>query len=308
MQRPKGYTSWRIGDVKLTRIVELASEKLPHWGYQNLTPEQVIEQSWLRPHFATEDGKLKSCIQAFVIETPDLRIIVDTCIGNDKARKQENWNGLQTRFLDDLAASGYPPESIDIVLCTHLHVDHVGWNTRLVDGEWVPTFTNARYLFGKDEWAHWSQEITGAREGDITPEVFANVMEQSAVNADSVQPIIDAGLHELVEDTHELCPEVSLFPTPGHTPGHVSVSIRSGEDHAVITGDLMHHPIQCAMPHVASKFDHDVARAQDTRRAFLRRFADGPVMVFGTHFREPNWGRIITVGDTWQLEVQETPD
>lgn len=300
--------SWIIGNVKLTRIVEFATERLPHWGFRNLSRKEVLEQSWLRPQFATDDGKLKACIQAFVIETAELKIIVDTCIGNDKPRKQQGWGNLQTTFLEDLANAGYPPETIDIVLCTHLHVDHVGWNTKLVNGRWVPTFPNAKYLFGKQEWEHWSQEMGPEREGDIPLQVAEGVMEQKVVNSDSIQPIIEAGLHKLVEQNHNVCDEISLFPTPGHTPGHVSISIRSEEDHAVITGDMMHHPIQVALPHVCSNFDYDLARTEETRRKFLHKYANTPTRIFGTHFRHPTCGRIVSVGKGWQLKIEEDND
>jgi len=298
--------SWMIGDVKLTRIVEMKAERFPHWGFRNLSLEDVRAQAWMRPHFATEDGKLRSCIQSFVIETADRTIIVDTCVGNDKARQNESWNDLQTSFLDELAAAGYPPEGIDTVLCTHLHVDHVGWNTRLVDGNWIPTFANAKYLFGRFEWEHWSQEAGDKRNGEITPEVADDVMQQSVVNADSIQPVIDAGLHELVEPYHQICEGISLFPTPGHSPGHVSVSIKSGTEQAVITGDMMHSPIQCSLPHVASNFDYDTKQAEATRREFLSQHADGPVKVFGTHFRHPTWGRIVSNGDSWVFDVKDS--
>lgn len=297
--------SWMIGAIKLTRFIELAAERPPHWGYRNLTTDEVRKQTWLRPHFATEDGKLKACIQSFVLETASQRIIVDTCVGNDKPRQTEAWNGLQTSFLEDLHAAGYPPDTISTVLCTHLHVDHVGWNTRLVDGRWEPTFANAKYLFGRIEWEHWSQEMSNTREGDIAPHVAGGIMEQTLINQDSIQPVIDAGLQEFVEVDHQICAEISLEPTPGHTPGHVSIIIQSEGERAVITGDMMHHPIQCAMPHVASNFDHDVARAHETRTEFLRRYADGPVRIFGTHFGDPTWGHIVTEGEAWRLEVEE---
>lgn len=295
--------SWTIGEVKLTRIVELSAERTPEFGYRNLTTDEILEQTWLQPHFATEDGRLRSCIQAFVVETPTRRIIVDTCVGNDKPRSNAAWNSLQGSFLEDLAAAGYPPESIDTVLCTHLHVDHVGWNTRLENGAWIPTFPNARYLFGRVEWEHWSKEAAEVVAGDVETEVAANVIETAAVNQDSIRPIIEAGLHELVESTHTICPEISLEPTPGHTPGHVSVVITSNGANAVITGDLMHHPIQVAMPHVASKFDHNVAHAQATRRQFIARYADSEVRVFGTHFAAPTVGQVVAVGDSWQFKV-----
>jgi len=294
---------WQIGDVTVTRIVELSAVRTPDFGYRNLSSEEIMRETWLQPHFATADGRLKSCIQAFVVESQGRRIIVDTCVGNDKARSNAGWNQLQGSFLADLAAAGHPPDSIDMVLCTHLHVDHVGWNTMLVDGRWVPTFPNARYLFGRTEWEHWRQETTAAVAGDVDREIAEVVMDCAAVNQDSIRPVIDAGLHELVEADHQVTDEMHLEPTPGHTPGHVSVVIASQGRRAVITGDIMHHPIQCGLPHVASKFDHDVARARNTRIDFLRRYADDEVLIFGTHFAAPTAGRVVSHGDSWRFLV-----
>ena len=297
--------SWQIGQVKITRIVEMSAERTPDFGYSNLTTEMILGEAWLRPHFATDDGLLKSNIQAFVVETQGQRIIVDTCVGNDKPRSNEAWNELQGSFLEDLSAAGYPPESIDMVLCTHLHVDHVGWNTMLVDGRWVPTFANARYLFGRVEWEHWQQETADAIAGDVAPEIAAGVFDSPAVNQDSIRPVIDAGLHEPVEMTHRINDEVCLEPSPGHTPGHVSVVIESAGQHAVITGDMMHHPIQCSLPHVSSKFDYSREGAIDTRRDFLRRYAGGEVLVLGTHFAGPTAGWLVSHGETWHFVVDK---
>ena len=296
-------TQWQVGAVRITRVVELTAERAPEFGYRNLTTGEILTQGWLKPHFATEDGKLISAIQAFIVESQGQRIIVDTCVGNDKPRGNPAWNLMQGPFLDDLAAAGFPRESIDTVLCTHLHIDHVGWNTMLVDGQWLPTFPNARYLFGRIEWEHWGQELTELIRGDIEPEIAETVMDCRIVNQDSIRPIIAAGLEELVEVEHRVTDEVRLEPTPGHTPGHVSVVIESQGKRAVITGDLMHHPIQCALPHVASKFDHDVARAQSTRRDFLGRYADGETLVLGTHFAGPTAGHLVAHGEGWHLKV-----
>ncbi|MFP6748338.1 MAG: MBL fold metallo-hydrolase [Alphaproteobacteria bacterium] len=297
--------SWRIGEVKITSIVEMSAVRTPDFGYRNLTSEDIRRETWLQPHFATDDGRLKSCIQAFVVESQGRRIIVDTCVGNDKPRSNAAWNQLRGSFLDDLAAAGYRAESIDIVLCTHLHVDHVGWNTILSDGKWVPTFPNASYLFGRTEWGHWGRETVTATAGDVDPEIAEAVMDCAAVNQDSIRPIIEAGLHELVEMDHRVTGEVHLEPTPGHTPGHVSVVIASAGRRAVITGDMMHHPIQIGLPHVASKFDHDVDRAKSTRLDFLQRYGDDDVLVFGTHFAAPTAGRIVSHEGGWRFQVDK---
>ena len=192
---------------------------------------------------------------------------------------------------------------IDTVLCTHLHVDHVGWNTRLVDGRWIPTFPNASYLFGRKEWEYWSAETDEKLDNDVSQEVASEVLETRTVYQDSVRPIIEAGLHKLVEMDHKLTDEISLEPTPGHTPGHVSVRISSRGQHAIITGDMMHHPIQCTLPEASSNFDYSVAEASATRKEFLRCCADRPVLVLGTHFPEPTAGWIVSHGKSWRFSV-----
>lgn len=226
---------WRIGDVTITRIVEIEATGGMSRIIPDATRDRVQEIPWLYPHFADNEGRMRGSIHSLVIDTPDRNILVDTCVGNDKERAVPAWNKLQTKFLEDLKDRGYPIESIDTVLCTHLHIDHVGWNTRLVDGKWVPTFPHARYLFGEKEFEHWTR---------TEPEGSA----QSLIMADSVMPIVDAGLHTLVSQDAQICPEVSLIPSPGHTPGHVSVLIESKGESALITGDFLHHPCQMAHP------------------------------------------------------------
>jgi glyoxylase-like metal-dependent hydrolase (beta-lactamase superfamily II) len=302
-----GKDEWRIGDVKVTRVVELEGPREPEYLFRGLTPEEVQREAWLRPQFATENGRLLGSIHAFVLESGGKRIIVDTCVGNDKPRRRGIWNKLTGNFLAKLAAVGYPAESIDTVLCTHLHVDHVGWNTRLVDGRWVPTFPNARYLFGRAEWLHWSQEQGANITGDVTPEVAENVLEARVVYEDSVRPIVDAGLHDLVDPHHRITGEIWLEPTPGHTPGHASVGISSRGQTAFITGDMMHHPIQMARPELSSNFDWSMARAQATRRSFLGRNADRPVLILGTHFPAPTAGWAVSIGESWRLSLKR-PD
>ncbi len=280
--------SWTIGDVRITSVKEV---ELPIPGagiVPEATPEALAPHAaWLRPHFVTEDGRLRLLVQALVVESRGRRIVVDTCVGNDKDRTLPVFHHLETRFLDDLAQAGFPRETIDTVVCTHLHVDHVGWNTLKVGPRWVPTFPNARYLVVRSEWEHWS------KEEDRT---FGDVL------GDSVRPIFEAGLVDLVEPGHVLTDEVALEPTPGHTPGHVSVRIRSGGREAVITGDLMHHPAQCAHPGWASSADVDPEAARRTRRAFLEAQAGRPVLVIGTHFAGPHAGRIVRDGAAYRFE------
>lgn len=288
---------WQIGNVRVTRIVEGGEAVDASFFLEGVTREFVRSQDWLRPYFVTADGQTIGVRQTFVVESEGKRILVDTCVGNDKPRTVGLFNRLQTSFLQDLEASGCAPEAVDLVLCTHLHVDHVGWNTRLVKGRWVPTFPNARYLFGRKEWEYWTHAAETYSDG---------VIMDASILSDSITPVIEEGLADLVDTDHVITSEVRLIPTPGHTPGHVSVEIVSAGRTAIITGDMMHHPVQCCMPDVTVKLDDDTARARATRRAFLARYGDAPVVVFGTHFAHPTAGWIRARGDAWIFDVGGT--
>lgn len=286
---------WTIGNVTVTRIAEMETSGGMRFLLPQATREAVREIDWLYPHFADEEGRLKMSIHALIIEVPARpgaearRIVVDTCLGNDKTRANPHWTGLQTDFLKDLAEAGIERETIDTVLCTHLHVDHVGWNTMLVDGTWVPTFPNARYLIAKPEYDHWS--------GDDDP-------EQVQIMADSVEPVFAAGLVDLVETSEVICDELRLVPTLGHTPGHVSIEINSNGERALITGDFVHHPCQMAHPDWAAQVDTDSVQSTQTRRAVFSDLADAPVLIIGTHFAAPSAGHLKADGSVWRLEVE----
>jgi len=281
---------WQIGDVTVTKIVELETTGGSRFILPQATREEILPISWLIPHFADEDGRLKMSIHALMVEAPGRRIIVDTCLGNDKqGRRVPTWNERQGRFLEDLTAAGFPPESIDTVLCTHLHTDHVGWNTMLVDGRWVPTFPKADYLFGRVEYEHWATQ-------QERPDMLA-------VFGDSIVPILEAGLAKLVEWDHVICPEVRLVPSTGHSPGHASVVIESKGEHAMITGDFAHHPCQMARPGWCSTADFDPAAAESTRRRIFAELAGKPVLVIGTHFAGPTAGFVERDGDVYKLRV-----
>ena len=283
-------SKWKIGDVSVTKIVELEMTGGTRFLFPQVTPELIKPIAWLQPHFADENGRLRMSIHTFLVETPAHRIVVDTCLGNDKQnRRIPHWNDRQGPFLADLADAGYPADSIDTVLCTHLHVDHVGWNTMLRDGHWVPTFPNARYLMGRAEYEHWS---TNTQREDMRH-----------ILADSVTPILDAGLATLVETDHHVCDEISLTPTVGHTPGHVSVMIESRGERALISGDFMHHPCQIAHPEWDTTADSDPQQGILTRRMMFERLADTPVLVIGTHFAGATAGRIVRDGAAYRLDV-----
>lgn len=280
---------WQIGKVKVTRIIELEVAGGTRFILPQATPEAVKPMQWMVPHFATEDGKLIMSVHALVIETPERLMLVDTCIGNDKVRSIPAWNLRHGPFLQELAKAGYVPEQFDTIMCTHLHVDHVGWNTRLIDGIWVPTFPNARYLIGKQEFQYWSEVDPTTMGEDIM--------------SDSIQPVLEAGLVDLVASDHRVSREVRLKPTPGHTPGHVSIRIESEGEQALITGDCIHHPCQIEQLDWSSSADFDSTAATETRKRLLAEHSESPILIIGTHFATPSAGYIKRKADTYYLDV-----
>jgi len=283
---------WRIGDVDIARIVEV-------YGFEDditmllpdATPQYLQRFGWLVPHFATPDGRMIISFQCFVLRSKGRTAMIDTCIGNDRKREFDVFCNMQNTFLEDLRTAGFPAEQVTDVLCTHLHFDHVGWNTRLRDGKWVPTFPQARYLFGRREWQHWThlRDTGGYHHMDHLQ--------------DSIDPILAARLEEFIDADFRLTDEVSLIATPGHTPGHVSVLIESRGERAVITGDLMHSPVQIAIPATEARFDMDKPQAARTRRDFVQRFSDTGTLIIGSHFPEPTAGLIVADGTAWKLEL-----
>ncbi|MCF2529050.1 MBL fold metallo-hydrolase [Yinghuangia soli] len=274
--------SWQVGSAQLHKVVEVEFP-LPVAGALRTSDAGLLDRyPWLAPHFAGPDGTFTMSFHAMVVDTGVRRILVDTCIGNDRSTVPA-LPALQTGWLGTLTALGYPPESIDTVICTHLHFDHVGWNTRLADGAWVPTFPNARYLIPRLEWEFWSKHEGAGSVG-------------ATELADTVDPLFAAGLVDLVEADHQVAEGVRLEAAPGHTPGQVAVVVESQGERAVVTGDLVHHPVQFAAPEVPSPADVDIAQATATRRAFVDRYADTGTLVLGTHFPDPTGGRLVREG------------
>jgi glyoxylase-like metal-dependent hydrolase (beta-lactamase superfamily II) len=278
---------WRIGKVRITKVVELETVGSTRFILPLASREEIQKLPWLIPHFATEEGRLKMSIHSLIVETPMRRIVVDTGLGNDKhGRGVPTWNNRNTPFLEALTAAGFPPDTIDTVLCTHLHVDHVGWNTRLVGGAWVPTFPNARYVFERTEYEYW-------RDYSDTP-------ERAAVFNDSVKPIVDAGKAELIASDARLTEEITMIPTPGHSPGHMSLHITSDGAEGLLTGDVAHHPCQMAHLDWSSTADSDPHQAADTRQRLFSRVADRPVLVIGGHF---DAGLLMRDGEAFKFVV-----
>jgi glyoxylase-like metal-dependent hydrolase (beta-lactamase superfamily II) len=278
---------WKVGKVKITKIVELETVGSTRFILPLASNEEIRKSPWLIPHFATDEGRLKMSIHSLVVETPARRIVVDTGLGNDKqGRNVPTWNNRQGPFLETMREAGFAPDSIDTVLCTHLHVDHVGWNTSLVDGKWVPTFANARYVFGRAEYEYWRD--------------YREEPDKVAVFNDSVKPVADAGRADLVASDARLTDEITLITTPGHSPGHMSVHIRSDGEEALLTGDVAHHPCQMAHLDWSSTADFDPVQSAATRHQLFGRFADTETLVIGGHF---NAGHIRRDGDAFKFIV-----
>jgi glyoxylase-like metal-dependent hydrolase (beta-lactamase superfamily II) len=278
---------WRIGEVTVSAVVEGEHLFPCDMLLPAATPAEMARIGWVSPHFVTEKGELRLAIQALLVRTPTRRIVVDTCMGNDKPRSSPGGNMLSTDLLERMSAQGFGREEVDVVLCTHLHVDHVGWNTMLENGRWVPTFPRARYLMARTEFEHARQDAEH---------------DQPVIFADSVKPVFDAGLVDLVEADHRICEEVRFVPTHGHTPGHVSVAIESAGERALITGDFLHNPSQMARPDWGAFVDSDPKMAEATRRRVLAEVADQPVLLIGTHFAAPTAGRVVRDGTAYRLE------
>lgn len=282
------FLGWDLGGVRVVRIDEAP---LPQWLGPKLLPgadsELIAGTEWLHPEFVTAGAPVLEC-HTFGVVLDGKKILVDTGLGNGKTRRTPDWSDLDTPFLSRLEAAGFGPDEVDVVITTHLHMDHVGWNTRLVDGRWVPTFPRARYVVSRTEWDYWAQ---AEPDGD-----------RSQIFEDSVTPVWDAGLYDLVADADaEILDGLTLRRTPGHTPGHMAVEIAGGDRSAVITGDSIHHPVQLARPEISSPADTDQDEARRSRKSLLERIAGTETLLLGTHFTHPTAGLVTPDGDGYRL-------
>jgi glyoxylase-like metal-dependent hydrolase (beta-lactamase superfamily II) len=282
---------WRIGDVTVTQVVEQTMTIEPGKLLPAATAEEVGAIAWLGSDHVDDQRRLHMSFKSLIVRTPTCLALVDTCVGNDREGLDlAKWNGLQTGYLQALDDAGIDRDAVDVVLCTHLHVDHVGWNTMKIDGACRPTFPFARYLIDRTEYEHWR---TQAHEGEV-----------AAILRQSIDPIEEAGLLELIDARrgYGICEEVKLTPTPGHSPGHVSVRITSGGESALITGDAIHHPCQMARPEWGSVSDFDVAQAERTRRELLSGCESHGTLLIGSHFAGDPAGRVRRDGQAWRLD------
>jgi len=280
----------RIGDIRIQRIVETEEPFLPiSQMFPHARAEAIARhRSWLEPWALCPDsGRVILPVQGYLIETSHHTILIDSCVGNHKSNKFfEPWHNRQSNvWLERLAAAGARPDDIDFVLCTHLHLDHSGWNTQLINGRWLPTFPNARYLFAREEFNH--------RQG----------LEDSTF-IENVLPVMEAGQGVIVAMDHALDDEVWLEPTPGHTPGHVSIHLTSRGQRAVMMGDIMHSPVQCAEPewHCLSDGDPDLACV--TRRRFLQQHAETDTLILTAHFPSPSVGHVVSKNDNFHFDFR----
>lgn len=277
----------KIGNIEVWRILEINGPYLsPEELFPTVGTEARSAIETYAPHqICPKTGRLILPIQGFLLKTPSHTILVDGCVGNHKSNPNTpDWNMRSDgRFMAALMAAGIGPNDVDYVLCTHLHTDHVGWNTVLDDGRWVPTFPNARYLMTAADEEHFRSGAGNAY-------------------AESVLPVIEAGQVELVTSDHTLGDHVTLIPTPGHTPGHVSVLLKSGTSKAVITGDAIHTTAQCWHPDWHFKYDTDGDLAVTSRRSLLERASETNCKVLGSHFALPSIGRVKAHKDAFQWE------
>jgi glyoxylase-like metal-dependent hydrolase (beta-lactamase superfamily II) len=273
---------WQVGGVGVTRIEE-------RMGPSGFAPEQfmtgydravLLEHLHLMPGFyAPEQNRFISSMHSWLLRVDGLRILVDTCCGNHKERPWfPAFHQLDTPYLENLRAEGLAPEDIDFVLCTHLHLDHIGWNTRLSDGRWVPTFPNARYLFSDREDRRWNPSRNPATDPN-----------RAEAYGDSVLPVVKSGQAQLLPDgAHALGTRLRIEPTPGHTPGHVSLKLEDEGRKAIFSGDVLHHPIQVYRPDWNSYACEEPELARRTRREVLAWCADEGALLFPAHFAAPH--------------------
>jgi glyoxylase-like metal-dependent hydrolase (beta-lactamase superfamily II) len=237
--------------------------------------------------FAT--GNILLGIHSLLLRAGGLNILIDTCVGEDKHRpRRPEWHQRKaTGYIERLKAAGVAPDDVDVVLCTHLHCDHVGWNTRLDNGRWVPTFPKARYLIGRSELAHWQ-----------AAEVAEPGRHNHGAYADSVLPVLEAGLSELVDDGFELARGMRLEALPGHSPGQIGLCLDGGTaGRALFCGDAIHSPVQVFRPDWASAFCHDQDQAIRTRGDLLARAAEEDLLLVPAHLRNVWAMRIRREGD-----------
>ena len=287
----------QLGNVTVDRIQEWVG---PLFEIANFFPSgdwDTIEsqRDWLEPHFLPPKDKMRkgfldASLHTFVVRTPHHNILIDTCVGNHKERSiLPDWNMMDSDYISKLANMGLATGDIDFVMCTHLHVDHVGWNTQLEDGRWVPTFPKARYVFHKTEYDHWQEN----RDHHGMDGAFD----------DSVLPVVEAGRADLVAGDFAIDDTIWLEPSPGHTPGHVCINVASRGASGLFTGDSFHHPVQIAYPEWSTAFCSDIVQSGVARKDILNKLVDTDTYILAAHFNDPTAARVVSNGDRCKLKL-----
>lgn len=282
-----GITEIAVGDIVVRRVLEMEIPfRTPEQLFLDCTPEAIeANRHWMEPRaMCPETGKMIIAVQSYLLRTRRHAILIDTCMGCDKTYESfPPWHKRTDRvWLTRLKAAGVGPEDIDYVFCTHLHADHCGWNTRLVDGRWVPTFPNAKYILARSEVEH--VQTVPSRQYQ-----------------ESVLPVMESGQAVLVDTGFALDDEVWLEPTPGHTPGHVAVGLASNGHEAVMCGDLIHCPIQCLYPGWRFWIDSDQDQGNRTRQNFLEANCERRRLVLTAHFPSPSIGHVLADGNAFRF-------
>ena len=289
---------YKVGDFTLESVTEIEEPFLDPFDFFPDATADVFDAHahWLKPRYQDPvSGKLIFRFQSYIVRTERQTILVDSCIGEDKDRaNRPSWHHRKGTFLADLAALGLQPADIDVVCCTHLHADHIGWNTQLVDGRWVPTFPNAQYIMGRDEYGFWEQRYKDDPSGP-----------RQIAFADSVLPVVEADKAVFVEMDHQIADGITLEPAPGHTPGNMVMNLNSGDGSAVLLGDSIHHPIQLKQPEWSCMACEDKALSAKTRRGLIERYADTDTIMAPVHFASPTVCRFISEGDAFGFRMVE---
>jgi glyoxylase-like metal-dependent hydrolase (beta-lactamase superfamily II) len=286
-------TSFNIGHLAIDRVEELFGPFQKPYEFFVGLPEDAIEKNidWLAPdHYDVSSGACLQSVHSWIVRTAHHNVLIDTCCGNGKNRSGTIIHEMNTPWIERLATKGLRPEDIDVVMCTHLHVDHVGWNTKLLDGMWVPTFPNAKYVFGRREYEFWS-----------SAESVANDALQKLVFEDSVLPCVESGQAQFVDDGYTVDDDLMVENAPGHTPGSIVIRAHGRGRTGLFTGDILHTALQVAYPDVNSVACQNPELSRVTRRRVLAECADRGHLLLPAHFGAPHFGRITRHGDSFRF-------
>tara|TARA_Y100001970_G_C14155875_1_gene815513 strand:+ start:76 stop:993 length:918 start_codon:yes stop_codon:yes gene_type:complete len=286
----------KIGNFSVRKLVEVVDYLSPEFAFNEYDESKCKDYlKWLSPHFMLSSNagiNLLFSFHSFVVQGNNKTILIDTCIGNHKERSAlPSWHNQNRPYIDNLRSMGIDIKDIDYVMCTHLHADHVGWNTQLINGKWIPTFPNAKYIFSKmDYQKHDLIYKNKSKSNDQNPNPGEGDFYASW--EDSIIPVINSGNYELVDYDYNIDDSVSIIHTPGHTPGHFCVHLKSQGQEAFFTGDMMHHPLLVSEPQWVTHFCLDPKQSTITRRKFIDKNTDNGAVIFAAHFAGPTAGQI----------------